>query len=349
MADEDQITLTLEGAPGARGRQPRGLRLVYQSLPAGASVPLPVCADVRPEEVRPAACRRGTRHELPAGRVPQGERDCRLGAWASAGRRRSHGRTPPTLAWENLAGLLDAIDREDLLDVSITSELDAALKALGRQPRISVDVVRAGSRRQHEVTEERIARIRSKSEEVRDVDTELTVTGVLHAIDLEPDKVAIRTPSGVDWTCEYQPALEREVLGLIGHRVLAAGRGHATSPRAGTLQLDKIRALPEPEQTQLFTGPVVPLEALKEEQGITRPQGNQRVRGPELGGHRGERGLLARSPRRAAVNGSAAEPETIVCDTSFVGVQRTCRRREAELASGARRPTRRSRPCHLGD
>jgi hypothetical protein len=273
MADEDQITLTLEGDRARDGVSLAAfdsfvshflLALRYHYRSARTSVlrrsGRPLVDEELATSFRLVAFRKGSGIAvLEPGLPPDADA--------------LTGELPPTLAWENLAGLLDAIDREDRLDVSITSELDAALKALGRQPRISVDVVRAGSRRQHELTEERIARIRSKSEEARDVDTELTVTGVLHAIDLEPDKVAIRTPSGVDWTCEYQPALEREVLSLIGHRVLAAGRGHATSPKAGTLQLEKIRALPEPEQTQLFTGRVVPLEALKEEQGITRPQG----------------------------------------------------------------------------
>jgi len=183
---------------------------------------------------------------------------------------------PLTLAWDNLTGLLADVDRGDL-DADVASELRSALKALGREGRMSVEF--SGSvQSRHEIDDSRLEPRRAA-----DVETEAprTVVGLLHAIDLEPDKLAVRTPSGVDWTCEYPPSLEGEVLPLVGKRVLAAGTGRMTSAKAGTLLLDSIGALPEMEQTPLFTEEPVPMRILQEQQRISSPQGVERFIDPE--------------------------------------------------------------------
>ena len=180
---------------------------------------------------------------------------------------------PTTLAWDNLQSLVDTIDTERRLDPSVMSEIQAALKSLGRRANLSVEIVADGISRQYELNEDRLDSLRARWESNPDIDTERTVVGVLHAIDLEPDKVAVRTPSGVDWTCEYSSAWEAEVLSLVGHRVWAHGVGRVTSGRSGVLRIDEIRPLPEAEQTRLFTSEPLPFDLLKTQQGIISPQG----------------------------------------------------------------------------
>ena len=69
-----------------------------------------------------------------------------------------------------------------------------------------------------EVQHEVIDRLRSAGPPAEASASDLVVVGVLHAIDLEPDQVAIRTPAGLDWSCEYPSELESDILPLIGRR-----------------------------------------------------------------------------------------------------------------------------------
>jgi hypothetical protein len=108
-----------------------------------------------------------------------------------------------------------------------------------------------------------------------------TVVGLLHAIDLESDKLAVRTPSGVDWQCEYPSLPEADVLPLVGRRVIATGMGRMTCSKVGTLELDSIASLPEVEQTPLFSAEPLPMRLLQERQHITSPQGTESFVDPD--------------------------------------------------------------------
>jgi hypothetical protein len=177
----------------------------------------------------------------------------------------------PTLAWANVADLLDVIDAGRQLEEPVVNELELAAKSLGERGRFSIEYRAQGRVRNRELDEAWLALV--KVPEQLEAPRPYTISGVLHAIDLEPDKVGIRTPRGLDWACRYPAELEHEVLPLLGTRVWARGKGMVTSARAGTLELESIHAVAEFEQTELFTGPVVALDDLIAQQGLARPQG----------------------------------------------------------------------------
>jgi hypothetical protein len=177
----------------------------------------------------------------------------------------------PTLAWVNVANLLDTIDAGRPLEEPVVSELELATKSLGERGRFSIEYRAQGRTRKRELDEAWLTLVRTP-EQVAEP-RPYTISGVLHAIDLEPDKVGIRTANGLDWACRYPADLERDVLPLLGTRVWAHGKGLVTSARSGTLELESIHPVAEFEQTKLFTGPVVPLGNLIEQQGLRAPQG----------------------------------------------------------------------------
>jgi hypothetical protein len=185
----------------------------------------------------------------------------------------------PTLAWGNLADLLEAVAAKRPLENSVVNELEGAMKALGAEGRFSIEFRDPHRVRTQQFDQERMKTLRTLEAE-REARPQ-TITGVLHAIDLEPDKVAIRTAAGIDWTCRYPANLEQHVLALIGMRVWARGAGKLSSARSGVLDVVEIHAVPEYEQTALFTGEPLPLSELMERQGVRGPQGLAALADPE--------------------------------------------------------------------
>lgn len=110
-------------------------------------------------------------------------------------------------------------------------------------------------------------------EEGRSLKAPPTVSGRLHAIDLEPDEIAVRTPQGIDWTCSYPEAFEPQVKALIDEIVVVEGRGEMKAPRTGSMEIEAIRRAFDHEQPALFSAERVGLEGLQEAQGISHPQG----------------------------------------------------------------------------
>lgn len=185
----------------------------------------------------------------------------------------------PTLAWENLADLLDSVAEQELLDQAVVAELDAARRALGGDGRFSVELAGSTRRRRQMFDEARIEQLRRPAEP--SPAQAQAIVGLLHAIDLEPDKVGIRTASGLEWSCRYPAELEREVLKLIGSRVWVRGSGRTTSSRGGSLDIEEIHSVPAYEQTSLFTGTPISLQQLMNAQHVERPQGLSTLADPE--------------------------------------------------------------------
>jgi hypothetical protein len=185
----------------------------------------------------------------------------------------------PTLAWANVGELLDAVEAGHPLAGAVAAELEAATRSLGPSGRFSIDYRSQRKARYHLFTAEEVPTLAAAP--VLEGPCQQAITGVLHAIDLEPDKVGIRTASGVDWSCRYPGELEHEVLALIGSRVWARGLGRMSSSRVGTLDLEAIQVVPDFEQTELFTGIPVALPDLLEQQGVHGPQGLATFTDPE--------------------------------------------------------------------
>jgi hypothetical protein len=174
---------------------------------------------------------------------------------------------------ENLRALLDAVeDPKVVLDPAVTDALDGARRSLGVNGQIDIRLGdRRRPRRQVVIDERRVAALRERVREP--VPRLLRVSGRLHMIDLEPDRVGIRARDGIDWICSYKDELENAVRALVGMNVWARGTGQVISAARGTMRISEIHAIGEYAQTPLFTFERVPVEQLMLEQGIEGPQG----------------------------------------------------------------------------
>ena len=132
----------------------------------------------------------------------------------------------PTLAVDNLISLVEAVKARQGLDNAVVDALDTARRALGTEGRFDVSVRSAADvapTPSVSLDEELLDQLRAPVAEM--ARRSQTISGNLHAIDLEPDKVGIRTPAGVDWSCRYPEHLEPLVKSLIGSTVSARGFG----------------------------------------------------------------------------------------------------------------------------
>ena len=103
------------------------------------------------------------------------------------------------------------------------------------------------------IDRERIERLkRPRPEDRSEVSA---VSGRLYSVNLEPDRLAIRSPDGVEWACRYVADLESRVRSLFGEVVWATGQGRLTSPLRGTMRVDAIeRAVHEQKAHSSSTG-----------------------------------------------------------------------------------------------
>jgi hypothetical protein len=175
---------------------------------------------------------------------------------------------PPALS--NLRSLTSAIEEERALSEDVIDALDRARRTAGDDG--SIDLLLPGDGvRQTRIDKETID---SLPRTTVSAPAEVTsVSGRLHLIDLEPDRIAIRASDGVEWECRYPEEFEDEVRRLIGEIVRASGKGRLTTPQRGRMELDRIEPAMSGEQTTLFTREPIPMSELLERSGITGPQG----------------------------------------------------------------------------
>ncbi len=119
-----------------------------------------------------------------------------------------------------------------------------------------------------------LARNAVANEEVR------SVSGRLHLLDLEPDRLGIRTAGGVEWSCKYPEALEEHVKSLLDRIVWVEGSGKLTSPLRGSMAIERIEPV-DTEQSALFTPSPVDEDELLARQGIDAPQGLDALSDPQ--------------------------------------------------------------------
>jgi hypothetical protein len=171
---------------------------------------------------------------------------------------------------QNLVALVDELDGNTLPSV-VGGALKDACRALGADGSISLTFpqeIRKGQARIDEGTIERATR-----DDPVDAEVTTTIVGRLHRLELEPEKIGVRTASGVDWRCSYLERLEPKVLDLVGKIVVVKGEGHKSSPLRGTLAVEDLEPVQQGEQTPLFTVEQVADEDLLADQGIDGPQG----------------------------------------------------------------------------
>lgn len=178
-----------------------------------------------------------------------------------------------TLAVANLRALLDAVESpETPLDPDVTQSIEAARRALGAGGRIEVSLPADHARRSVLIDEARVDELAGRKPRRQELVSQ--VSGKLTMVDIEPPfRVAIRSPSGARWNCRYPQELEERVLSMLKHQVLAAGSGVLVNARRGYFEIAVLEELKEFEQTSLFSIQRRPLDALLQEQAVTRPQG----------------------------------------------------------------------------
>ena len=184
---------------------------------------------------------------------------------------------PPAL--NNLRALVEDIERGGEMPKPVTGALGKACKVFGSDGSIQIDFPAHLRDRPATIDLPRLERLdggeQQEPEEVR------SVSGRLHLLDVEPDKLAIRTSSGVDWTCKYPEELEPRVKRLVDLIVWAEGSGCLTTPQRGTMTIERIEAVEQGDQAALFTQEPMPDVDLLDRQGIVGPQGLAALADPE--------------------------------------------------------------------
>lgn len=120
-----------------------------------------------------------------------------------------------------------------------------------------------------------------------------SVSGRLHLLDLEPDRLGIRSASGVEWTCRYPEELEEHIKSLLDRVVWASGSGTLKTPLRGSMTIERIEAVDEAHQSAIFTSEPVDDRVLLDRQGITAPQGLDALSDPEWDDESDEAYLVA--------------------------------------------------------
>lgn len=183
------------------------------------------------------------------------------------------------IAVENLRALVDDVEADTQVSEAVTDALGRACRAFGPDGSIQIDFpteLRAQPARIDLPRLEHLRRIIPvPAGEVR------SVSGRLHLLDVEPDKLAIRSSNGVNWTCKYPEELEAMITRLMDRVVWAEGSGLLTSPQRGTMTIDRIEPVELGDQSTLFTSQPVPDEDLLASQGIGGPQGLAVLADPE--------------------------------------------------------------------
>jgi hypothetical protein len=183
------------------------------------------------------------------------------------------------IALENLRALVEDVETEKQVSEAVTDALGRACRAFGPDGSIRIDFpteLRAEPARIDLPQLERLRRTTpAPAGEIR------SVSGRLHLLDVEPDKLAIRSASGVDWTCRYPEELEARITRLMDRVVWAEGSGLLTSPQRGTMTIDRIEPVELGDQSTLFTTQPVPDQDLLASQGISGPQGLAALADPE--------------------------------------------------------------------
>jgi hypothetical protein len=181
------------------------------------------------------------------------------------------------LSFVTLTALAEDLQASRTVPESVLESLGKACRAAGPDGSFAIDVVGLGSPL---VIDTRLLDRLAQATSVNERDVIASVAGRLHLVDLEPDRVGIRTAAGVEWACRYPEELEERIKGLIDRIVWVEGHGAMTSPLRGTMTIDRIEAV-ESEQSPLFTMTPVDEDVLLARQGIAGPQGLESLSDPD--------------------------------------------------------------------
>lgn len=177
------------------------------------------------------------------------------------------------LALTNLGALTGDVASGRELPDDVVASLDRARRACGDDGAIELALPASVAPQQGAVridrrTIERLSRnVVAQNREVR------SISGLLHAIDIDPDRLVIRSTDGVEWACRYEDELEAQILGLVGRVVWAEGPARLKSAAKGTMTVERIQLSVQGRQSTLFVERRPALEDLLARQGFDEPQG----------------------------------------------------------------------------
>ena len=197
------------------------------------------------------------------------------------------------LALTNLGALTRDIASDRELPDAVVASLDRARRACGEDGAIELALPPAvappqGVVRVDQTTIARLSRsVTPLTDEVR------SISGRLHAIDIDPDRLVITSTEGIEWMCHYDDALEPQILQLVGRVVWAQGPARLKSQSKGTMTVERIQLSVQGRQSALFVEQRPPLEDLLAGQGFGEPQGLDAVADDEWVGDESDERYLA--------------------------------------------------------
>lgn len=176
-----------------------------------------------------------------------------------------------------LQALADDLASERTLPPPVLEALGKACRAVGADGSLSIDLPGrdAGAVVIDRALLDRVA----ISDRVAPPEQVNTISGRLHLLDVDPDRLGIHTATGAEWSCRYPDTLENQVKGLVGRIVWATGQGQITTAGRGTMDIERIHAV-DFEQSELFTTTPVEIDELLAHQHISSPQGLQTFADP---------------------------------------------------------------------
>ena len=172
-----------------------------------------------------------------------------------------------TVAVANLEAMLEAVQGQDAFDPDVADALGNARRALGSDGQIRVKY--PGQKKRFVIDERVDANLHERA--LRKGPRGMSLSGRLHLIDVEPDRIGIRAPDGVEWSCKYPAELEPAVKALLDENVWARGTGQLTGAQRGSVNIVELQPVGVVEQTPLFTYERVELADLMEQQGVVGP------------------------------------------------------------------------------
>ena len=178
------------------------------------------------------------------------------------------------LSLSTIVGLLSAIESDAGLPEPVVEALDSARRSIGENGCFGVDVAGPTERGKRVVIDDELMK-RLREAPPDPSDRSVVITGRLHMIEVDQPgrRVGIRAQDGIDWTCQYPDELHDLVTSQLERLVRVKGRGRKLSKLAGRLVIERLEPLPEHVQDSLFSEEPVPLDDLREAQGIADPQG----------------------------------------------------------------------------
>lgn len=183
------------------------------------------------------------------------------------------------LALTTLQCLRDDLAAERSVPEPVVDALGKACRSVGTDGRFTIEMMDAPGA-SLVVDSNLLDRIAGGDRERPDEEIR-RISGRLHRLDIEPDRLGIRTANGAEWSCHYPEELEQRVISLVDHIVWVEGSGKLASPLRGSMNIERIEPVDEAAQTALFTLAPVSEDELLARQGITAPQGIDALSDPE--------------------------------------------------------------------